>query len=285
MHYMPTQLREKIRVLVKWLLTRSIQSACHEQGLLDIMRTLAECVPDISRQYSGAVLASEYDLLKTRAMHAFQVRLALKALDVLKIDNAPTIVDIGDSSGNHLIYLRKLMAERKRGGGTTLSVNLDEVAVSKIRGKGLNAFCCKAEDLHKHNIKADIFISFEMLEHLFEPVSFLKSLSKTPGVKGFVITVPYRRDSRVRLECIRSNMEIDVHGEMDHVFELCPTDWKLLATVAGWKVVHEEIYYQYALHGVSRLLKPYWKAFDYEGFYGMILVPDHTWYDRYKNLQ
>jgi len=45
--------------------------------------------------------------LKTRALHAFQVRMLLKAIDAVGGDGL-TVADIGDSSGTHSLYMRHL---------------------------------------------------------------------------------------------------------------------------------------------------------------------------------
>ena len=52
------------------------------------------------------------------------------------------------------------------------SVNLDPIAINKIRQKGLRAILCWAEDLHNvgNGFETDIFMSFQMVEHLIDPI-------------------------------------------------------------------------------------------------------------------
>lgn len=57
-------------------------------------------------------------------------------------------------------------------------MNLDETAVEKIKAKGLKAICSRAEDLSKSNMEVDLFLSFEMLEYLHDPVNLLRSISE-----------------------------------------------------------------------------------------------------------
>jgi hypothetical protein len=53
---------------------------------------------------------------------------------------------VGDSAGTHLTYLKTLL-DRQGVQARTLSVNLDPVAVEKIRARGLEAIQCRAEAL------------------------------------------------------------------------------------------------------------------------------------------
>jgi 2-polyprenyl-3-methyl-5-hydroxy-6-metoxy-1,4-benzoquinol methylase len=161
---------------------------------------------------------------------------------------------------------------------------MDPIAVNKISSKGIEAILCKAEDLYeKHKINADLILSFEMLEHLYDPVSFLNILSEKSVSEYFVLTVPYLAQSRVGLHHIRQGQKRTVYPENTHIFELSPADWKLLFQHAGWKVVNEAIYRQYPFRSVWRLLKPVWKKLDFEGFYGVILKRDRTWAELYQS--
>ena len=80
-----------------------------------------------------------------------------------------TIVDIGDSSGTHSNYIKKLIQNNKL---KLLSVNLDPMAIEKIKQKGFEAILSKAEDLQKYNINPDLFMSFQTIEHLNAPIPF-----------------------------------------------------------------------------------------------------------------
>jgi len=51
------------------------------------------------------------------------------------------------------------------------------------RRKGLQAVHARVEDLAAHGFNADIFISFEMLEHLPTPIQFLKNSTRFPDVR------------------------------------------------------------------------------------------------------
>ena len=73
------------------------------------------------------------------------------------------------------------------------------------------------------------------------------------------------------------------YAENTHIYELCPEDWKLIFTFSGWKVVYENIYYQYPRYGLFKFTKYLWKKKDFEGFYGVILKKDFKYSKLYKD--
>ncbi len=246
---------------------------------------MSKVVPDISDQYTTYKkdMGDTFSITKTRCQHAFQINLALKAIDLSEPgEDQLTVVDIGDSAGTHVSYL----SDKSIYNGKdlkTVSVNLDPVAVKKIEDKGFKAICARAEDLQKHEVHADIFLSFEMLEHLFDPISFLHSISENSNCKYFVITVPYVQKSRVGLHQLRKNMSNEYFAENTHIFELYPADWDLLFRFSGWKVIYSDRYTQYPKSGVLNLMKHHWRKFDFDGFYGVILEIDHSVSHKYKS--
>jgi hypothetical protein len=166
-------------------------------------------------------------------------------------------------------------------------VNLDPAAVEKIKARGLDAVLCRAEELPLLGITGDLFVSFEMLEHLHNPALFLRRLAKQTECRLLVVTVPFRRNSRVGLHTIRNDIREAVTAEGEHIFELNPSDWKLLMLHSGWRIVQEETYYQYptAWPVANTLLSWYWRTKDFEGFWGAILQKDVSVCDRYLDWE
>lgn len=271
-------LRQKAKPYTYDCLIAAIKSAIREQGLNELFTTLSNIVPDISQQYSSFALDTTYLNIKVRALHAFQMSLTNKVIEQLE---NPVIVDIGDSAGTHLQYLLGLYSDKKR--IKCLSVNLDEQAVERIRLKGLDAVHGKAEDIKLYDINANVFLCFEMLEHLMNPCVFLHELSTKTKTKYLILTVPYLKRSRVGLHHIKGARRDVVNAENTHIFELCPEDWKLIVQHSGWKILQERIYLQYPIHGLFRITQPLWKRFDFEGFYGLVLQRDDTWSVKYSD--
>lgn len=259
----------------------SIKLALKWQKLDKLSSRLVEIIPDISTQYSGVSLQSKYKLIKVRGQHAFQVNLVNKAIQLLDEKNL-TIVDIGDSAGTHLTYVKALNAGRNI---SCLSVNIDPEAVNKIRGMGIEAICARAEDVKKYDVgNIDIIQSFEMLEHLLSPVLFLHALATNTRCHYFVVTVPYVSRSRVGLGILRKGIQKAMNAESVHIFELSPDDWRMTFKFTGWDIVHDEIYYQYPrIFPLDIALKNIWAARDFEGFYGAILRPDQRWSSLYSD--
>lgn len=277
----PATAKKQLRIGLEYLQSMSLRMALREQGLWELYDQLGWIAPDLKKQYTSFDIDSEYLLLNVRGMHAFQIALVNDA--ILSIDSAdePTVlVDIGDSAGTHIRYLHELHKDKDL---KCLSVNVDKEAVQRIREKGLEAVQAWAEDLPSLGVKAGIFISFEMLEHLPNPIQFLRNLSYHTSCQALVITVPYLVQSRIGLHQIRNDIRKHHNPENTHIFELCPADWRLLFMHAGWAVKRERLYLQYPRRSMFRLMKTVWRTVDFEGFWGAILTRDHSWSDLCSN--
>jgi hypothetical protein len=268
----------------------SIKAAIREQQLAGRIDRLRTAVPDLRDQYTGEFDEDEYARyweIKMRSLHAWQVRCVERALDHLPkptSGNGHVIADIGDSSGNHAKYIQCLLEP----GRVThvVSVNLDPVAIEKIKAKGGDAILCRAEDLGSLNLNPDLFVSFEMIEHLTDPVRILHSLATSGNCPHLLVTVPYRRDSRFGSQHVRQAVEQmpdRMTAEVVHMFELSPQDWIYLARLAGYKLVFKEIWLQYPRRGLLRLLAPLWRKTDFEGFLALFLERDLTVEKRYQD--
>ncbi len=272
--YLPTSSIQILRDIRASVLKRSVEAAIREQNLTELFIRLPSIVSDITDQYSTYKTDTPFLQTQVRALHAFQISLVQKAMEMAHhagMGGPLTIVDIGDSSGTHVRYLKALFSDLN-----THSINCDPLAVAKIKKLGLSAIHAQAEELEYHSIKADIYISFEMLEHLYSPVDFLRRLSETSG-QLFVLTVPFLRQSRVGLHHIRNKRHATTSAETNHIFELSPQDWELLFQHSGWKIAYRYNYLQYPRFAAARLLKHLWRTTDFEGFFGVILVKDNQW--------
>jgi len=284
---LPSHLYEKIwnywRSFCQFIAIKSIEKAVHEQGFSQLVYQLGEIVPDITHQYSTFKVDTLYLTKKVRGEHAFQISLVQEAINIFKKSAKDDLIiaDIGDSAGTHIQYIKSLFGDRNI---RTISVNLDPKAVKRIREKGFEAICARAEEVgEKYNIIADIFLCFEMLEHLMNPAQFLKNIADKTNCKFFVITVPYLAKSRVGFHHIRNLQQCNVTPEDVHIFELSPPDWRLLFMHSGWSVVYDRVYLQYPRKGFWRFMKWGWRQYDFEGFYGVILKKDSTWSKLYTD--
>ncbi len=271
---LPGGARDSLRRARESLLLRSLRAAVAEQGLGDWVARHTKVFPELSRQYTDFVLDSDYLQYKVRAQQSFQVSLAAP---VLAARPKAVVVDVGDSSGAHIAALKSLLPD---GGHRFLSVNLDAQAVARVKERGFEAILCRAEALKEKGIVADIFLSFETLEHLNDPATFLHQLSKT-DCQRLVLTVPYVANSRMGLHHLRAGLTKKVSPETVHLFEFSPEDLKLLAKHCGWAVETERIYRQYPLNSPLRATRAIWRDWDFEGFYGLVLSRDSSWSSLY----
>lgn len=275
-----------LRKLKQKLAMLSLKLAIWQQGLVLLVKRLREIEPDISKQEtSGSENFNAYWELKRRSLQAFQCHLMLKAIEPLRDQQKITVVDIGDSAGTHMLYLKELT--KGKFNVDPIGVNLDPVAVEKIKARGQKAVLCRAEDLDLGDQKIDLFTSFEMVEHLFNPAIFFRRLAKKTTCQRMLITIPYQRTSRVGLYNLRYKQPKVMTAEEEHIFELSPSDWSKLLHFAGWKVVASKVYYQYPrwLPLLSFILSWFWRKTDFEGFWGAILEKDVTVSDYYKDWE
>lgn len=266
---------------------KSLRMAIKQENLEELIEKLRTIVPDITQQYSKIALKfEEYDELNLRGMHAFQCRLMLRALEDLG-NKELSVVDIGDSAGTHMLYLKSLVDDGVS--VNTISLNLDPRAVDKIRKKGLNALLKRAEDVTEEdtNGKVDLFVTFEMLEHLHNPALFLRRLAKRNSCDRLLVTVPYLKRSRVGLHNTKIQNRQDIFAEEEHIFELSPEDWQWLMLHSGWRAKYSHIYYQYPakIPVISSILRAFWKRTDFEGFWGVILEKDLSISDHYQDWE
>ena len=279
--------RNPIKELLKKIFYKfaieSLHSANRQIGRLGTIKKISSIVPNIGDQYStwNFETSNTYDVIKIRSIHAFQVELTLAALKKIRSQsarNALSVVDIGDSSGTHTRYLQELCSELGMGEVEFLSVNLDSDAVERILAKGGCAIQARVEDLHQaagYQKHPDLYLSFQTLEHLFDPISCLHNLAVETSTEYFVITVPFLKRSRIGLKHLRKPNSVgrfkEINAENTHIFELSPEDWKLIFRFSGWKPVHEEVFYMYPRRHMLSLFRYALRRFDFEGFYGVLL--------------
>ena len=143
----PSDLIQKIS---KWSVSHSVR----ENKFVELIERLRQIAPDISRQELTAMSGfNDYWELKRRALQAFQCAMMLKSLEPLTVKNL-TVVDIGDSAGTHMLYLKELTKEKFD--IDTIGVNLDSAAIEKLRQK-VRKPCCVERKIWIWAIKKLIF--------------------------------------------------------------------------------------------------------------------------------
>ena len=135
-------------------------------------------------------------------------------------------------------------------------------------------------------LSIEVFLLFETLEHLLDPIGFLRSI-REPNSEYFVLTVPYVKSSRTGFSQIRNESDHrKITPENTHIFELSPQDWELIFRFTGWEVEYRRIYKQYPWWSKIFLVHLIWRAFDFEGFYGVVLKrseSNNNFYNEWKS--
>ena len=180
---------------------------------------------------------------------------------LLKSQHYVTLIGLFDEvSKELLIKIRRAENEADR---SACVGGMD--AIDRIKENGLDAINSEIQESWMFT-NYDLAMSFQVFEHLENPIKALRDIK---GITNrLIITVPYIKKSGIGIQDFNN-----INPENTHLFLLCPNDWGKLFRYTGWKVRHEEIYYQYPrrIPLLSWLLKKYWKWIDYEGFYGVIL--------------
>lgn len=270
------------RAVYQNLSALSLDKAAAEQGLADLRKKLRQILPDIRDQYSLAIDEAEYLRFwerKLRGLHAFQVRAVLDALEHVPGERL-VLADIGDSSGNHAAYVKALTPRVER----VVSVNLDPIAVDKVTAKGGDALLARAEEMDLEGVAPDMFMSFEMVEHLTDPIRFLHRLAERGKSPWLLMTVPYVRKSRFGGRELDTPLDLlpqAITAEEMHLFELCPRDWLRLARFSGFAPIFTRVYRQYPLKHPLAATMPLWATLDFEGFFAVFLKRDLSLSSRY----
>lgn len=228
---------------------------------------------------------NEYIRQNMRMMRRFQYGLVNTSMFLwlmLKFTEENLVIhDLGDADGFHQWVAKeeafKIAEEWKTVSlkhVKTCGYNISQKAVDKIQANGYNAVVRSIENylnIDNRTWPVDIVMMFETLEHLENPVHVLRSLNS----KMLILTVPYIRQSRVGFHQARRGRAEEATPENLHIFELSPQDWKLIFEYTGWRVIHEDLYYQYPRtypHAIWGFLMKYlWRYLDYEGFWGVTL--------------
>lgn len=270
-------LKKTIKKLINHISFKStLRVVNNDSDLKKIWDDSFEAFPDFSQHFSIPTVEKEEEarvrmLISAETLFVHESIKRIKEGATLPV----TYADIGDSDGSVRYLLSKMYTDHQL---DTIGINLQAQAVAKMKKLGLKAICANAMDLEKQGANFDIVSLFETLEHLPDPIGFLKGISNIVN-NELVISVPYVRKSRIGLQYLRNNWpkKIKATIENQHIFELSPSDWKKLMVHSGWKVNHEMIVKAYPRFSFHRLiLEPYWRYLSFDGFWFVSLTKDRT---------
>jgi len=102
----------------------------------------------------------------------------------------PRVLDIGNGAGAAVYGAHYIVNVLK---GSWIGIDIDEHVCAKIRDLGFEAFCCKLEDFAKRESLSNHLGSFthivasQLIEHIYNPRSFLQAASALMSPDGRLI--------------------------------------------------------------------------------------------------
>lgn len=200
---------------------------------------------------------------------------------VLAKNQRCTYADIGDSDGSVRVVMHEIFGRDRL---ATMGINLQPSVVKRMQDMGLEAICEDAVEVGRRGVRYNVVSVFETLEHLPDPIGFLKAIGAVVEDR-LVLSVPYVRRSRVGLQYLSKSWPAGDVATIEnvHMFELCPADLRKIFQHAGWRVDREAVFKQFPAWSPSGvLLSIYWRLTSFEGFYFASLVKDDTHASRYQ---
>lgn len=258
------------------LSTKAIQQAVRENADLLKMWNLSQTIfPELGNHFVGCTLKPR-NVLGIRFLTCSEALFLKERIEHLQkmSESVESYLDIGDSDGSTRMLLQNSMDNFNM---STLGINLQTKAVEQVKQLGLDAECIDALDMHKTNRKYDIVSLFETLEHLTDPLGFLKSIHPVVN-KRLIVSVPFIDHSRVGLAYLQEKWpEHKVPTiENTHVFELSPNDWNKIFLHCGWCVEDQKVARPFPSHGsLKHIMRYAWKKISFEGYWFVSLKKDN----------
>ena len=226
--------------------------------------------PNLKRHYTVPVDNREVEY-RIRLLVVAETYFIKKEVDrILREKRECSYADVGDSDGSVRLMLKECFYGDKL---KSIGINLQQSAVNKMKAKGLEGIRADALSLGHQGINYDIVSVFETLEHLPNPIEFLKGIRTVTNVR-LVVSVPFIRHSRVGLSYISDKWpkkwpkDKKPTVENTHIFELSPTDWEKIFLHTGWKIGNQWKLMMFPPNKLSRLImQPFWRFVSFEGFW------------------
>ncbi len=248
-------------------------------GLESMWAYSVKVFPDMQAHFTGTIVNAETEM-RIRLLLCCEALFTGRALKKCRGSKACSYADVGDSDGTVQMLLRYYGWEELE----TTGINLQQSAVDRIRERGLDAICEDAMRLGDRGQSYDVVSVFETLEHLPDPIGFLKGIQSVVS-DTLVVSVPYIKQSRVGLAYLSKRWPAEKVPTIEntHILELSPGDWGKIFKHAGWRVIDQNFLLMYPRCSWLRLvLQPYWRQRSFEGFWFVALTRDNRFARRYR---
>jgi len=142
------------------------------------------------------------------------------------------LVDVGGGNG---LFLESL-ASTGAGFEKYINVEPSNEGANLTLQRGFDVFNGFIEDFNS-NLKIDLITAFELIEHLFNPMTFLNKISSLLGASGiFILTTPNIEGFDLLLLGSKS----DNIGVPNHLNYFSPKSIKILLEKCGFEIIHIE---------------------------------------------
>lgn len=160
-----------------------------------------------------------------------------------------TVADIGCGCGSFLDLISGLTKE-------IIAVEPTQKYREILKKKKYNTYTYAKDAIKEWNSKVDIVVSFDVIEHVDSPVSFMKDIFEMlrPGGKAIIGTPT---ETPVMRRLLGTDYEMKVLFSTQHLWVFGEKNLKKMAGMAGFKDDHIDVrYYQrYGLENVFGWLK------------------------------
>lgn len=151
-----------------------------------------------------------------------------------------TAIEVGAASD---LFLRTVAAEHKIG------VNVIPVCVENLQRQGIEGRLSVGPLIPASDGEADLLICFQTLEHVTDPIGFLRELARILKADGtLVLSIPFvfRTQIRQRFYGQAADRISQPEGEF-HVFEFTPSDFSRILSHTPFTQLHRQILVNYRL--------------------------------------
>ena len=150
-----------------------------------------------------------------------------------------TALEVGAASD---IFLRRIPAEHRIG------VNVLQACIDQLEAKGVDGRLSNGHGIPANDGEADLTICFETLEHVPDPIGFLRELARVTSDNGrILLSIPNVPKTVVRGYHHGVETPVDQPESEYHIFEFDRNDFRKVVTHAGLEIQDEQVLVNFSL--------------------------------------
>ena len=144
-------------------------------------------------------------------------------------------------------------------------MNVQYDILNRLQSQGIEARKSTGKSIPVADNESDLSVCFETLEHVPDPISFLRELERiTKNNSRVLLSIPWVRETNI-LSKFHGGAFIDRDEADNHIFEFSPEDFLKIISYTGFSVVRYEklhnYYYKYDIFSNYLLKKHFFNKF------------------------